>query len=134
MSEEDLTQDELRWAIDLNWLKNEGRSFTVLAGDTLCAKCRKKYKIDMLEVKSTDLLRTIQNCCSKSSDYITSSLPIQESIFRAFLANGNKPLTLVELGEQLSQRRGVDTYRASPAVLSRLINNDQYYGIKNKPV
>ncbi len=131
MSEEVTTQSETQWAIDLNWLKTNGRSFSILARDTLCAKCRKKLKADTIEAKASDLLKAIQNCCSKSPDFITPSLPFQESIFRIFLANGNKPLTLGELGEQLSQWRGIDTFRSSPAVLSRLMKSDQYYGIKS---
>jgi hypothetical protein len=131
MSEETITQDETRWVIDMDWLKTTGRSFSVLARDTLCLKCRKKLKADIIEVKSADLLKSIQNCCSRSPDFISTSLPFQESIFRVFLANGNKPLTLLELGEQLNKRRGVDTYRTSPAILFRLIKNDQYYGIKS---
>lgn len=134
MSEEVTTQSEAKWAIDLNWLKTNGRSFSILTRDTLCAKCRKKLKADIIEVKAADLLKAIQNCCSQSPDFITPSLPFQESIFRVFLANGNKPLTLGELGEQLIQRRGVDTYRASVAFLSRLMTNDQYYGIKSKSI
>ena len=66
----------------------------------------------------------------RTQDFITSSLPVQESIFRIFLANGNEPLTLAELSEQLSQRRGIDSYRASSAVLSRLMANDQHYGLR----
>jgi hypothetical protein len=134
MSEEVTTQSEAKWAIDLNWLKTNGRSFFILTRDTLCTKCQKKLKADTIEVKAADLLKAIQSCCSKTPDFITPSLPFQESIFRVFLANGNKPLTLGELGEQLSQWRGIDVYRTSATFLSRLIKSDQYYGIKSKSV
>jgi len=132
VKEQETAPTEKHWAIDLNWLSNKGRSFSTLAGDALCSKCRKKLKTDASEAKPADLLKATQSCCSKSPEFITSSLPIQASIFRVFLANGNKALTLEEIGEQLSQRRGVETYRASPGVLSRLINSDQYYGVKSK--
>lgn len=122
--------DETRWAIDLDWLKTTGRSFSVLAMDTLCPKCRKKLKVDTTEAKASDLLKSIQHCCGKSPDYINASLPFQESIFRIFLANSNKPLTLQELGEKLNERRGIDTHRTSPAVLTRLMQNDKYYGFR----
>ena len=132
MSEEAAVQSEAKWAIDLNWLKTTKRSFYILARDALCAKCHKKLKADTIEVKSADLLKAIQNCCSKSPDFIVPSLPFQESIFRVFLANGNKPLTLGELGKQLSQRRGIDISRTSATFLSRLMKNDEFYGIKSK--
>jgi hypothetical protein len=133
MSEEVIIPSAAKWAIDLNWLKATGRSFSILARDTLCAKCRKKLKADSLEVKSTELLKTIQKCCSKSDNFITPGLPFQETIFRVILANGNKPITLAELGEALRQRPGIDVYRTSVIFLSRLMQDDVYYGIKCIP-
>jgi hypothetical protein len=131
MSEGMTSQSETLWAIDLNWLKTAGRSFSILVSDSLCAKCRKKLKADVMEVKEADLLKTIKGCCSKSPNFIAPGLPFQESIFRIFLANGNKPMTLGELGEQLNQRLSLDAYRTSVTFLSRLMKNDQYYGIKS---
>jgi hypothetical protein len=132
MTTEATTPSETRWSIDLNWLKTNKRSFSTLAGDKLCAKCRKKLKADTGELKPAELLKAIQNCCSKNNDFITPVLPFQESIFRVFLANGNKPMTLEELGQQLVQRRGADTSRTTVAFLSCLMRNDDYYGIKAK--
>jgi hypothetical protein len=132
MTTETTTPSEAQWCINLNWLKTNKRSFSTLAGDKLCAKCRKKLKTDTGEVKPADLLKAIQSCCSRNPDFITSALPFQESIFRVFLANGNKPMTLTELGQQLVQRRGADTSRTTVAFLSRLMQNDDYYGIKTK--
>ena len=75
-------------------------------------------------------MSTIRDCCSKTPGFITHNLPILESIFRLFLANNNQPLDLEELGEQLSQWRGGDTYGTSAEVLSRLLESDQYYGLR----
>jgi len=61
---------------------------------------------------------------------ITGELPILESIFRLFLATGNQSLDLEELGKQLSERRSGDPYRTSVEMLSRLLANDQYYGLR----
>ena len=132
MTTEAKAPSAVQWFIDLQWLKTNKRSFSTLAGDKLCPKCRKKLKADMGEVKPADLLKAIQSCCSKNADFITPGLPFQESIFRVFLANGNKPMTLTELGKQLVQRRGADTSRTTVAFLSRLMQNDDYYGIKAK--
>ena len=53
-----------------------------------------------------------------------------ESVFRLILANGNRPLELEELGNQLRERLDGDTYRTSPEMLSRLLDNDRYYGLR----
>ena len=101
-----------------------------LAKGSLCPKCREQLKASGQEISADDLLSTIRDCCSKTPAFITHRLPILESIFRLFLANGNQSLDLEELGKQLNQWRGGDAYRTSAEVLSRLLSNDQYYGLK----
>ncbi len=97
-----------------------------LAGG-LCPKCREQLKAGEREISADDLLSTIRDCCSQTPEFITQKLSILESIFRLFLANGNQPLDLEELGKQLNERRGEDAYRTSPEILSRLLSNDRYY-------
>lgn len=125
-----MTEYQELWAIDLEWYATNHRSLTVLARDTLCVKCRKKLRIDQEEIKASDILKSVKNCCAKSADFITPTLPLQETAFRVFLANGNQPLTLDELGRQMSERRGIDAYRTSPEMLLRLLRNDQHYGLR----
>ena len=123
-------QPNIRWSIDLDWYQQNDRSFSLLAQSQLCDKCIDKLNIGGKENPPDKLIATIQDCCSKNPDFITEQLPISGSIFRLFLANGNQPLDLEELGSQLSSWRGVDTYRTSPEVLSRILQNDQYYGLR----
>jgi len=131
MSKEDVVlESEQRWAINLEWLQVNNRSFTTMVKSSLCPKCRKKLKVDNGEVKANDILKATKTCCSKNVDFITPNLPIQESIFRVFLATGNQPLTLDELGNQLNQWRGADVYRTSVTMLSRLLKSDQHYGLQ----
>ena len=75
-------------------------------------------------------MSAIKECCSQAPDFITERLPILESVFRLFLANGNLPLALEELGKQLSELRGGDPYRTSPETLTRLLKSDRYYGLQ----
>jgi len=131
MDIEDLSTDQAktRWYIDLDWYQLHNRSFSALARGCLCPKCRKQLKVAGGEISATDLLGNIRDCCSQTPDFITGELPILESIFRLFLSNGNQPLDLEELGKQLSEQRGIDVYRTSVEILSRLLKSDQYYGI-----
>jgi len=133
MSEEDIVTEQVRprWFIDFNWYQENSRSFFALAQASLCAKCREQLKEG--EISADDILTTIRDCCSKNPAFITDRLPILESIFRLFLANGNQPLDLEELGEQLREWRGGDTYRTSAEVLSRLLSSDQCYGLRQAP-
>ena len=118
-----------RWFIDLDWLEQNNRSFLVLARGCLCPKCRERLGEGKGEISAADLLANIRDCCSQTPGFITDRLPILESVFRLFLANGNQPLDLEELGEQLSEWRG-DTRRTPAEVLSRLLKNERYYGLR----
>ena len=96
----------------------------------MCPKCRERLKAGEGKISAADLLSAISDCCSKTPGFITPRLPILESIFRLFLANGNQPLDLEKLGRQLSEWRGGDTHCTSTEMLSRLLSADQYYGLK----
>ena len=122
-------QPRPRWFIDLDWLQQNNRSFSVLAQSCLCPKCYERLKVEKGEILAGDLLSTIKDCCSKAPGFITYKLPILESVFRLLLATGNQPLDLEELGRQLSEGWGGDTYRISAEILPRLLSSDQYYGL-----
>ena len=98
-----------------------------MARGCLCPKCHERLKE---EVSAATLLSAIKDCCSKTPGFITVELPILEGIFRLFLANGNQPLDLEELGKRLNELRNGDVYRTSAEVLSRLLSHDQYYGLR----
>ncbi len=123
-------QEEPCWSIDIDWFEANNRSLIALVRGSLCEKCRKRLDSEGKLNSLGDLLATIRDCCSNEPSFISGELPIMESVFRLFLANGNQPLDLIELGRQLSERRGVDTYRTSVEILSRLLKNDRYYGIR----
>ena len=122
--------DEERWFIDLDWFQVSRRSFSALAQRCLCDKCRKQLNAEEKEIPLDELLPAIKNCCSNDSLFINNQLPILESIFRLFLANGNQPLDLGELSNQLSEWRGGDTYHSTPNLILRLLKNDNYYGFQ----
>ncbi len=126
-------QPKPRWSIDLDWFQQNNRSLSALVQSCLCPKCHKRLRAGKEEGLAADLLSAIRDCCSKTPGFITHQLPILESIFRLFLANGNQPLDLEELGKQLSEWRGGDTYRTSVEILSRLLSNEQYYGLRQAP-
>jgi hypothetical protein len=130
IEEVNIEQEEPRWAIDPDWLEVNNRSLLALVRSALCSKCSKKLDYEKKRDSLDDLMTTIKECCSNASDYINGALPIMESAFRLFLANGNQALDIIELGRQLSERRGVDTYRTSVEILSRLLKYDEYYGIR----
>jgi hypothetical protein len=128
-----IDQPKTCWFIDLGWFQQNNRSISALVKSRLCAKCRKQLDAEGKGPTDIELLSMVKDCCSQAPEFITSQLPILESAFRLFLANGNQPLTLEELGKQLSEKRGGDTPRTSEGILSRLLQSNQFYGLKPAP-
>jgi hypothetical protein len=118
------------WFISLDWFQRNNRSLAALIQVRLCPECAKKLGAKGNAASPETLISAVRNCCSRDASFINNQLPIMESAFRLFLANGNQPLELEELGRQLNQRRGGDPYRTAPEILLRLLKNDRYYGLQ----
>ena len=125
-------QTAARWFIDFDWLEQNNRSFLALAQGCLCPKCCERLAKSKKQLKAPALLAHIRDCCSQAPAFATDKLPVLESVFRLFLANGNQPLGLEELGKKLAEQRDA-SQRVSPEVLSRLLGNERYYGLRLVP-
>ncbi len=123
-------QETARWAIDFEWLAQNGRLAAAMAWSALCPECRHRITAGPARAGLDEVMGAIRQCCAAKPGYINAELPIMESVFRLFLANGNEPLDVIELGRQLSERRGIDTYRTSVQVLTRLLEHDDTYGLR----
>jgi hypothetical protein len=127
-NDRDNGEAQCRYCIDLDWYREQGRSFPLLATSRLCPSSQKK-KIPKSE---TALLNTIKQCCSKWEGFFSPNTPLLELVFRLFLANGNKPLTLAQIQDRLQQRL-TDTGGSrdlSIPKLKRIIDDDSYYGLR----
>jgi hypothetical protein len=132
MSEEEKNSNEEvieLWHINLDWYQENSRSFQALAQRCLCDKCRKKLKADEGKVTPGKLISAIKDCCSQQPEFITSELPVMESIFRVMLAGGNEPLDITQIGESLRRWRGGSPGSTPGETLTRLLHNDRYYGL-----
>ena len=129
IKEIDTVSSDRYWFIDLDWYQNNSRSFITLAQNHLCSTCAMKSDTEGRNISINKILSNIKDCCSHAPGFITDKQPIMESTFCLFLANGNQPVNLEELSDQLSKWRGGD-YRTSIEILPRLLKDDQYYGLR----
>lgn len=120
-------QEEPYYSIDLNWFEENNRSFTTIVWHCLCPACQQRVEPELATLEPASLVTTIGGCCAKVSGFVTPKLPLRERIFRLFIANGNKPLTIEELAVQLNTG-SEGSLSVSPETLSRLLTNDRYYG------
>jgi hypothetical protein len=85
--------------------------------------------VDMVDPETAEVTRVdaiweaIRACCSFKPGYIAVDMPLLDSVFRTFLANGNTPLSVQELYERLDRR--------PPETILRVLTKGRVYlGIK----
>ena len=77
---------------------------------------------DTAEVRRVDSLQQSLSEAAKSPDFISDHITLVDAVFRAFLANGNQPLSPNELGLRIN--------RQSSTILRTLSGAQVYKGIR----
>lgn len=155
---EEVTHDDssVQYVIDTTWFDENRFSFDDFIQSRMCEACQERLdeeveeRYTVLDSKtgraSFDIrrsryganpIRVIRDCCSKKRNYITPDMPTLEAVFRVFLANGNAPLTLEHVREQLAEwcpGGGCQWLLLPLEQLERLVQHDSYYGIRPAPV
>tara|TARA_Y100000590_G_scaffold311538_1_gene352034 strand:- start:20545 stop:20994 length:450 start_codon:yes stop_codon:yes gene_type:complete len=127
--DEDL--ENIKYAIDLN--DDSHRSVALIIAD------RRDYAVkqsdNMQEVLSSnlkELVKAISVQAIDSQEYLLPDMPLKEAVFRAVLANKNKPISPVAISQKLKNSWPVNTYPRdiSPKVIQSLLENMTEYPIK----
>jgi hypothetical protein len=102
--------------IDFEWWKHHDRDWRVYLRSFLCDEHQRIYEdltdeemIDWVDPETAEVTQVdgIQHIlishCAKQEGFLTSKMALVDSVFRIFLSNGNKPLTVKDLGELLNR-------------------------------
>lgn len=124
---------DTKFHIDMGWWQANDRDIRIYMRDVLCDECKTLYaesyrdsdKVDWVDGQTGEVSRVdglwhcFRSCCGLKPGYISPSTPIIDAIFLTFLANGNEPLSIVELYERLDRR--------PPATLLRILTAAKVY-------
>ena len=120
--------------ISIDRLRKLERSPVHLIAGRLAANSPSKSKPieEMGEVKG--LIREISQNYKNDPNFIRSDMPIQEIVFRTLLARNNRPMSLVDLHYELTERWATPI---RPIVITeerllRILDSDSYYGFARK--
>jgi hypothetical protein len=126
---------DTKFRIDFDWWEEKERNFRLHLLSHLCSDCQSRYRdhreaelIDWVDADTAEVIKvdglwhSLRICCSQRPDYIDELTPLTTAVFRTFLANGNEPLSPVELQDRL--RRPADT------ILRTIGGVRVYHGIK----
>lgn len=108
---------DTKFHIDFSWWEKQNRDIRIYMLDHLCPECRENLesipptvKVDMVDPETAEVTKVdvvweaIRACCGQQPGYIAPETPLLDGIFRVFLANGNRPLSVLELHELLNRR------------------------------
>ncbi len=104
-----------KFRIDLDYWKAQGRDFREQLYDELCGDCRRLYtleeprQVDRVDPITGEVTRwdAIWECimdeCGSQPDFISPKMPMTRAILRSLIANGNQPLSAVELHKRIGK-------------------------------
>lgn len=127
---------ETKFHIDYDWWEREGRELRVYLLSHLSSEQRELFasqtsgdveEVDWIdpetaEVRRIDPLQRALQEASQKEDFITAHTSLVDAVFRVFLANGNMPLTPIELGETIG--------RPPMTILRTLAGRNVYKGLR----
>ena len=151
IDQRDEVASDTQYAINPDWFEQRNFVFDEVAQARMCESCVQRAdeeveeRYTVFDQKSgrasfdirrarygADPMRVIRDDCSKKRNYITPDMPTLEVVFRVLLANGNAPMRVAEVREQLAEwcPGGGCQWLLLPAEqLERVIRNDRFYGI-----
>ena len=128
------SKDKIKYSIKLNNLEeNEKKSLSLLLHTRIQEIKNEKedFKINKLEDPQV-YLNKLSELYKKSSSFLEPKTPVKEALFRLFVFNGNKPLTLKQINKNLSENWEMSQFPRDISIekLSSLINNVADYYIQ----
>ena len=107
---------QTQFHIDFDWWGQSDRDWRVFLQSLLCSEHQQAFadlpenhSVDWIdpetaEVQQVDgLQHVLITHCARQPGFITEHTTLVDAVFRTFLANGNTPMTPVELGAHLSR-------------------------------
>lgn len=129
---------QTRFHIDFDWWSKNDRNWRIDLYSFLCPEHQEVYAdmkgnemVDWIdpetaEIQQVDgLQHVLITHCAKQPGFIHSRTSLVEAVFRLLLANGNTPMTPIELADQLG--------RSPSVILQTLSGNRVYKGLRPCP-
>jgi hypothetical protein len=127
------TQDKIKYSIKLTNLNdNEQKSLALILHTRIQEMRKEKIDFDINKIEEPQkYLEVLGNLYKESSSFLEPKTPVKEALFRLFVFNGNKPLTIKQINKQLSEVWEMSQFPRDISVekLTSLISNTSDYYI-----
>ncbi|MCY4555937.1 MAG: hypothetical protein OXF79_06075 [Chloroflexi bacterium] len=124
------------YRFSLERLEELNRSPIPLLLARLSTACPSFGKMTAEIADASDLVKEIRTHCAGDTEFIQSSMPLQEIVFRTLLLQGGEPMRLSELHAELTEKWSspIRPITLSVGGLARVLDNDVFYGFAAIPV
>lgn len=125
--------------VDFDWWKQTDSNWRVYLRDTLCpehqkafAASREDIQIDWIDPETAEvtvvdgLEHILISHCARQEGFLSEHTSIVDAVFRSLLANGNRPMTPLELSGQIKH--------PPELILRTFVGPKVYKGIRPKAV
>ena len=107
---------QTKFHIDFDWWQKSDRDWHVYLSGMLCPEHKAAFSnpemdqmVDWVDANTAEVKRVdgvqhmLLSHCARQPEFITEHTSMVDAVFRLFLANGNMPLTPLELSAQLGR-------------------------------
>ncbi|MDH5506220.1 MAG: hypothetical protein OEZ02_03240 [Anaerolineae bacterium] len=121
--------------IDFSWWRENDRDWRVHLNSLLCTEHQAAFAdiqegedVDWVDPETAEVLKVdglqhvLLSHCSQQDDFLTQQTALVEAIFRLYMKNGNNPLSVNEIADQLE--------RPASTILRMLSGGRVYRGIR----
>lgn len=122
---------QTHYHIDFDWWRKNDRDWRIYLRNSLCSEHQEAFadlqadeQVDWVdpqtaEVQQVDgLQHVLITHCAKEQEFVTGQTALVDAVFRLFLANGNTPMTVLELAERLGK---------SPVIILKTLSGTRVY-------
>ncbi|HFC10018.1 MAG TPA: hypothetical protein ENJ54_09260 [Chloroflexi bacterium] len=123
--------------IDFSWWQAHTRDWRFYMHRLLCAEHQKQFEdwkettpVDWVDPETAEvhpvdgMQYVLMTHCAQQPEFLDAHVPLVDAIFRMLIANGNRPMTPVELAERLNRPAQART------ILRTLTGKRDYLGIR----
>lgn len=128
---------DAKYSIDIKAFEGSGRSFQYAVYTRMSERGMAQLGGTVTEMPDSfgtpsEIMKIVASICSKEPDYLLPGTPISEAVFRLLIANGNRPMTLVDVQSGLATAWASVIYlkNLSDEVVQRMLDTQNEYYIR----
>ena len=129
--------EDAKYSIDIKGFEAAGRSFPYTVYNRMSERGMAQLGGTATELPKSfgtpsEMMKIVASICAKEPDYLLPGTPISEAVFRLLIANGNRPMSLVDIQTGLASAWASVIYlkNLSDEVVQRMLDMSNEYFIR----